>query len=162
MLVKSIFKVNGNSVSEHNRVGDFHHRSFKMQRQKHVFFLCFLNCFLVKFTQSRNVHYGCIKNFTFKQVEFFFQNSFVTLLVFKNKFYVAFFFDCRRNFVAVKIICLHVSHAGFRAGFGPRLHHLVRILFSKFFHCCCRAPVRVSLTKNGVNGRAKIFRKSLL
>ena len=51
-------------MAEHDRVRDFHHGRFQVQRPKHTFGLGILDLLGVKLAQSRAAHIGAIDHFT--------------------------------------------------------------------------------------------------
>jgi len=53
---------NPSAWSEHDWVGDLHHRRFEVQREKHATLLCFLNRFLVEAAEPLAIHVSGIQH----------------------------------------------------------------------------------------------------
>ena len=145
---KYIFKEDFKRVTEHNRVRDFHHRCFEVNRPDDTLFFCLIDCFSDESSQCFDRHKCTIENFTVKCIN---RLQFFSV---KKNFYFLCLIHCHRLFMCIKItIAIHVGNIGFRI-FSKRLESvrmLLRILFNRF-GC---TSVRVSFSKHRVYCRTE-------
>mmetsp|Transcript_103035 Transcript_103035/g.143528 ORF Transcript_103035/g.143528 Transcript_103035/m.143528 type:complete len:420 (+) Transcript_103035:1170-2429(+) len=153
ILGKDILEVGLDAVSEHDRVGDFHHGGFQVQREQHILLPCIGDLPLKEFTQHGAVHEAGIQNLALLQGDLLLQDSDLARLGHHLDARLTCLRNAHRLLVRIEVAIRHRCHM--RLGVVGPGSHGVRVLESILLHGHCCAAVGVSLAKHGVHRAAQ-------
>ncbi len=155
MLVEHILVEYRHSVTEHDRVGNFHHGSLQVKRQEQVLVLCRLNLSCIELTKLADIHDRRIDHLTLLERETILQDRDIATLVDIFDTYGIGTCHCCGLLGLVKIPPIHVGHMSLRI-FLP-CSQAMRIVLGILLDRCRSTAVGVTLAKHGVYSTAENF-----
>ena len=153
VLVEQVLVENLHRVTEHDRVGDFHHGGFHVQREHNAGVLAISNGVLEELHQCLLAHEHAVQHFAFLQGQVGFQNGLLALIVLEHDVDFGGLVQRYRLLAGVKVAATHVRHVG--AGSRAPLTHGMGVFAGKGFYRGRRTTVGVAFPEYRVNGTAQ-------
>ena len=112
VLIKQLFVVNLHRVTEHDRVGDFHHGGFDVQGKHHTGLFAIFDDIFEEFAERFLAHEHAVEHFAFQQGQIGFEHGLLAAFVLENDTGVGRLVEGQGLFVGVKIATTHVCYMG--------------------------------------------------
>jgi hypothetical protein len=155
VLGKSVFVEHLHCVPEDDGMRDLHHRRLHVQREHHAGLVGVLHLLLVEVAQSVLAHEHAVDDVAFEQRHLRLEHKLLTAFGVQHHLHVACAIQRHRLLAVVEVAASHGRHMGARR--HRPFTHAVRMPARVLLDRLRRAPVRVSLSQNGIDRAAEAF-----